>query len=79
MYNMTMNLNFEWDEKKSFRNKDKHGIDFDTAKQLWKDNNCIEIQTSYPLENRNILIAEFNKKHWTAIFTRRGEQFVSFL
>ena len=71
MYNIGMN--FEWDEKKSITNKNKHGIDFNTSKQLWKDNNCIEIQTSYQLENRNILIAELNSKHWTAIFTRRSE------
>ena len=71
MYNISMN--FEWDEKKSFANKNKHGIDFDTAMQLWKDSNRIEIQTSYPVENRSILIARFNKKHWTAIFTRRRD------
>ena len=66
-------MNFEWDEKKSITNKNKHGIYFNTSKQLWKDNNRIEIQTSYQLENRNILIAELNSKHWTAIFTRKGE------
>lgn len=66
-------MTFEWDEKKSLTNKNKHGINFDTAKKLWKDSNRIEIQTSYPLENRNILIAELNNKYWTAIFTRRGD------
>jgi uncharacterized DUF497 family protein len=65
-------MNFEWDKKKSFSNKNKHGIDFDTAIQLWNDNYRIEIQTSYPLENRNILIAKLNERYWTAIFTRRA-------
>jgi len=66
-------MKFEWDAKKRLSNESKHGIDFETAKQLWKDRNRIEIQTSYPIENRSILIAQFNKKHWTAIFTRRAD------
>ena len=65
-------MKFEWDEKKSLTNKTKHGIDFDTAKNLWKDSNRVEIQTSYPLENRSILIGKIDKKLWTAIFTRRS-------
>ena len=71
MYNIGMN--FEWDRKKSLTNTNKHGINFDTARKLWKDSKRIEIQTSYPLENRNILIAKLNKKYWTTIFTRRSD------
>ena len=66
-------MRFEWNEKKSIVNKEKHGIDFYAAKQLWKDKNRVEIQTLYSLENRRILIAKFNEKHWTAIFTIRGD------
>ena len=62
-------MQFEWDEKKSLTNKTKHGIDFDTAKNLWNDSNRVEIQTSYPFENRSILIGKIDKKLWTAIFT----------
>ena len=65
-------MKFEWDEEKSQTNKAKHGIDFDTAKALWDDPNRVEIQTSYPLENRAVLIGKIDKKLWTAIFTRRG-------
>jgi uncharacterized DUF497 family protein len=65
-------MRFEWDDKKSCTNKTKHDIDFDTAKKLWKDTNRVEILTSYPLENRSILIGKTDKKLWTAIFTRRG-------
>jgi len=50
----------------------KHGIDFDTAKYLWNDNNLVEIEAPYPLEHRSILIAMIGKKLWTAIFTKRG-------
>jgi uncharacterized DUF497 family protein len=66
-------MKFEWDENKSHSNKDKHGIDFETATQLWNDKDRIEIQTSFPGENRSILIARIENKPWTAIFTERGD------
>ena len=65
-------MRFDWVEEKSRTNKAKHDIDFDTAKKLWNDTNRIEIITSYPLENRSILIGKIDKKLWTAIFTRRS-------
>ena len=65
-------MQFEWDDEKSRINKTKHVIDFDTARGLWNDSNRVEIHTSYPLENRTILIGKIDKKLWTAIFTRRG-------
>jgi uncharacterized DUF497 family protein len=64
---------FEWDRNKSIGNKNKHGIDFPTVKGLWNDTNRVEIETSYPLEDRNILIGKIGDKHWTAIFTRRAD------
>ena len=65
-------MKFEWDDEKSQSDKNKHGIDFDEAKDLWNDSNRVEIHTSYPVENRIILIGTIGKKLWTAIFTRRG-------
>ena len=64
-------MEFEWDENKSRANKSKHGIDFNTATKLWKDQNRIEIQTNFPIENRNALIGKIENKIWTAIFTLR--------
>ena len=66
-------MKFEWDEKKSRANKSKHGIDFDTAAELWSDPDRIEIQTNFSNENRNALIAKIGDKLWTAIFTRRQD------
>lgn len=66
-------MQFEWDDEKSRTNKAKHGIDFDTARDLWNDPNRVEILTSYPLENRSVLIGTIKKKLWTAIFTRRSD------
>jgi hypothetical protein len=66
-------MRFEWDDEKSRINKAKHDIDFDAAKDLWNDPNRVEILTSYPLENRSILIGTIDKKLWTAVFTRRSD------
>lgn len=64
-------MGFEWDEKKSQANQSKHGIDFNSATELWTDSDRIEIQTDFPTENRNALIGKIGGKLWTAIFTRR--------
>jgi uncharacterized DUF497 family protein len=66
-------MKFEWDEIKNRSNKEKHGIDFEAAEQLWIDKDRIEIQTGFPTENRSILIARIENKLWTAIFTERGD------
>ena len=64
-------MEFEWDENKSRANKSKHGIDFNTATELWNDRDRIEIQTNFPAENRNAMIGRIEDKIWTAIFTVR--------
>ena len=66
-------MNFEWNEQKSRANSAKHGIDFETATQLWNDGDRVEIHTTFPDENRSIMIGRINKKLWAAIFTQRGK------
>jgi uncharacterized protein len=66
-------MKFGWDEEKSKSNRLKHGIDFEAAKSLWLDDHRIEIRAPYPLEDRNIIIAEYENKLWTAIYTMRDE------
>jgi uncharacterized DUF497 family protein len=65
-------MEFEWDSKKSLANKSKHGIDFNLAREIWNDDNRVEIQAPYPLEERSVLIGKIDKKLWTAVFTYRG-------
>jgi uncharacterized protein len=64
---------FNWDVRKNVTNKGKHGIDFEAAKALWLDENRIEIEAPHPVEERSILIAYLNGKHWTAVYTIRDE------
>ena len=64
-------MRFEWDDTKSLANKAKHGIDFSAAREMWNDDNRVEIHARYPLEERSILIGKIGKKLWTAIFAYR--------
>ncbi len=66
-------MKFEWNNDKSNSNKMKHGIDFETAKNIWLDENRIEIHAPHPVENRGIIIGKHNNKLWTAIYTLRGD------
>ena len=65
---------FEFDEKKSVLNKEKHGIDFEEAQQLWKDENRLIIPAKNIDEPRYLMIAIIDKKHWSAIFTIRNNK-----
>ena len=62
---------FEFDENTSKSNMQKHGIDFESAKMLWKDPNRVEIPSRWLDEPRNILIASFENKLWSAVYTLR--------
>ena len=55
-------MSFEWDLEKSIANKEKHGIDFETAKLLWSDKNRVEIHAPDPVEDRWILIGKKENK-----------------
>ena len=61
-------MKFEWDEKKGRANKSEHGIDFNTATELWNDQNRIEIQTNFAAENRSALIGKIGDKLRGAAF-----------
>ena len=65
-------MTFEWDEKKSDINITKHGIDFSAATKLWDDEDRIQIQTTFPIENRSILIGKIGEKLWAAVYTHRN-------
>ena len=65
-------MKFEWDDVKSRANREKHGIDFETARELWLDEDRIEIEAPHPVEKRNIIIAKLQGKLWTAVYTMRS-------
>ena len=63
---------FEFDEKKSISNLNKHGIDFVIAQELWRDPNLIEVQANSTNESRFLLIGRIAEKQWSAIVTYRN-------
>ena len=67
-------MQFEYDEIKSKKNKDKHGIDFVEAQHLWDDPERIEIPAKTEDESRYVLIGKIVDKHWSVIITYREEK-----
>ncbi|MEL6354840.1 MAG: BrnT family toxin [Cyanobacteria bacterium J06627_28] len=64
---------FEFDERKSLSNKEKHGIDFVEAQILWKDEHRLEVPARTVTESRFVVIGEVKSKVWAAVVTYRDE------
>ena len=67
-------MEYEFDQRKSEINLKKHGIDFIGAQDLWNDPDRIEIPAKTIDEQRFLLIGKIFDKHWSCIFTHRGEK-----
>ena len=67
-------MDFEYDERKSLFNLEKHGIDFIDAQALWSDNDLLEIQARTDDEPRYLIIGLIDSKHWSAVVTYRSEK-----
>ena len=52
---------------------EKHGIDFEDARELWNDLDLIEIQAKSNNESRSLIIGCIDEKHWSAAITYRGD------
>lgn len=65
--------NFEFDDKKSNSNLNKHEIDFIEAQSLWDDPDYIEVQARSDNEPRSLVIGLIAKKHWSAVITYRED------
>jgi uncharacterized DUF497 family protein len=66
-------VEFEYDERKSLSNLEKHGIDFTDAQALWADSDLLEIQARTDDEPRYLVVGRIDSKHWSAVITYRGE------
>ena len=64
---------YEFDEKKSVSNLNKHGVDFVTAQELWNDPDLIEVQVTSNAEPCFLLIGRIEDKYWSAVITYRGD------
>ena len=66
-------MEFEFDPDKSATNLKKHGIDFLEAQELWADADRLLVPARTQGEARYMLVGKMGQKHWSAIFTYRGE------
>jgi uncharacterized DUF497 family protein len=64
-------MQFEFDPDKSAYNKQKHGIDFVEAQELWNDPCLIEVPARIEDEPRHLVIGKIGTKHWSAVITYR--------
>ncbi|MDZ7905631.1 MAG: BrnT family toxin [Cypionkella sp.] len=67
-------MNFEYDPAKSAANKDKHGIDFDAAQELWLDDTLLTIAARQMDEPRIVSTGRICEVFWTAVWLMRGEK-----
>jgi uncharacterized protein len=58
---------FEFDEKKSRTNLEKHGIDFVDAQLLWDDPDLLEIPAKLMDEPRSLVIGMISGNHWSGV------------
>lgn len=63
---------FEFDPVKSAVNKEKHGIDFNEAQNLWNDPYLLEIPAKTSDEKRFLIIGKIEVKHFAGIITYRN-------
>ena len=67
-------MKFEYDENKSQINKQKHGIDFVEAQNLWQDENALVVPANIvDNEIRYALISKILTKCFVVIFTVRED------
>ena len=66
-------MDFEFDPDKSATNLMKHGLDFLEAQALWEDADRLIVPARTQGEARYMLVGKMGQKHWSAIFTYRGE------
>ena len=65
---------FQFDDKKSNKNKKKHKINFNEARELWDDPDLIEIPIKTSDESRYLVIGKISGKHWSGIITYREDK-----
>jgi len=66
-------MNFEFDREKSDINKNKNGVDFIEAQELWNDIDLLEIPVKTTDEPRFLVIGKIGEKHWTGVITYRND------
>ena len=67
-------MEFEYDPEKSAANKAKHGIDFEAAQALWRDEMLLEAPARTTDEPRFLVVGKIAGRHWSAVCAHRGDK-----
>lgn len=65
---------FEFDQRKSSANRNKHGIDFIDAQAIWHDPDRMEVAARSSDEPRWQIIGVIGRTVWSAFITYRHER-----
>ena len=69
-----MNLKFEWDEEKNRVNREKHGISFETAAYVFRDEFYIEMYDfEHSIDEDRYIAIGLVGELLFVVFTERGE------
>ena len=69
-----MNLKFEWDEEKNRVNREKHGISFETAAYVFRDEVYIEMYDfEHSIDEDRYIAIGLVGELLFVVFTERGE------
>jgi uncharacterized protein len=67
-------MEFEFDPLKSASNREKHGVDFVQAQELWQDPMRIEVPARTAGEPRWLVVGRMGGRHWSAVVTYREDR-----
>ena len=67
-------MDFEFDHQKSNKNREKHGIDFEEAQELWSDPDGRGYPARSDDEIRYAILAKYKRKLWMGFYTIRAER-----
>jgi len=62
---------FDYDLEKSNSNKQKHGIDFVEAQELWLDGNLLQVPARTLDEPRIMVIGKIQDKHFSYFYPQK--------
>jgi uncharacterized DUF497 family protein len=67
-------VTFEWDPIKNVGNEAKHGLSLSAASAIWSGS-VVTLPSKNPTEPRQLAIGTIEGRHWTVVFTIRGDIF----
>ena len=67
-------MQFEYDQRKSAANKEKHGVDFSESEAILDDPDLLEVPARTTDESRFLVVGRIAGVHWSAVITYREDR-----